>query len=155
MGLDSYFLFLCILTGMATTIHQIVVASDNQVKGTIKPCRTTKLVSWWHIHCWQWVCQNYQCQDAQKAWSTEVCHTHFSWKPPCCLSTLLNIRWQNGAMCDLSPALVLSLISCCCGCHVQNVDLSNHRRPGSVVQCCLCLESWVSRSSLWDCFSTH
>lgn len=45
-------------------------------------------------------------------------------------------------MCDLSPALALSLMSCCWGCHVQNVDLSNHRRPGSVVQYCLCLESW-------------
>lgn len=30
LGLDSYFLFLCILTGIATTVRQVVMASDNQ-----------------------------------------------------------------------------------------------------------------------------
>lgn len=43
-----------------------------------------------------------------------------------------SISGDNGAMCDLNPALVLSLMSCYCGCHVQNVGLSNHRRHGSV-----------------------
>lgn len=30
VGLDSYLFFLCILTGIATTIHQVVMASDSQ-----------------------------------------------------------------------------------------------------------------------------
>lgn len=70
MGLKSYFyvflffLFLCILTGVATITHQVIMASDYQNQKAckssfIKPCHARRLVSWWHIHCWQWVCQNY------------------------------------------------------------------------------------------------
>lgn len=58
----TYFLFLCILTGVATIIHQ-VMASDYFSKSKactrsfITPCHAKRLASWWHSHCWQWVCQ--------------------------------------------------------------------------------------------------
>lgn len=37
LGLDSYCLFLCILTGIATTIRQVVMASDNQRRRHVHP----------------------------------------------------------------------------------------------------------------------
>lgn len=53
-------LFLCILTGIATTIHQIVMVSCNQSqRHPLSHAEPQKMVSWWHIHCWQWMCQNY------------------------------------------------------------------------------------------------
>lgn len=109
MGLKSYFFFwfLCILTvgcnsNSSSNHGQWLLTKIKRYACTsslMKPCHARRLVSRWHIHCWQWVCQNYQCQVAQKARSTMVCHAHSC--ESCCAQSLSDIKYQVTKWCHV------------------------------------------------------
>lgn len=101
------------------------------ISSFMKPCHARRLVPQWHIHWWQWVCQNYQCQVAQSSEHHGV-SCMLLWKLLC--SESKGHHHISGDKMvphvEESLALVPLLMSCSSGGNMQTLDGSTQVRPG-------------------------